>query len=279
MHTPLCGHAVGEPEDYVDAAVEAGIDWITFTCHVPIEPESVFRGPGIRMGMAEYPRYREMIGRARVYGETRGVDVRVGIEAEVFPEESLLRDMREFVAGEDFDFVLGSLHHQLPGFGDWIEENGLDTDAAIIGAYFDVLARGAESGFYDSLAHPDLIRIYGTVEPFDPREYADVIESFLDRVAETGVCLEVNTSGFIKGVFEMHPDPSILKMAAERGIGLTIGSDSHRPEQVGQCFERAYENLVSAGYDRVHAFRGRERFAVPLEASPGLTRLGNPNPL
>ena len=37
MHTPLCGHAYGEPEEYVDQAASIGISLITFTCHIPMD--------------------------------------------------------------------------------------------------------------------------------------------------------------------------------------------------------------------------------------------------
>jgi len=34
MHTPLCGHAVGEPKDYVETALQRGLDEIGFSDHV-----------------------------------------------------------------------------------------------------------------------------------------------------------------------------------------------------------------------------------------------------
>ena len=45
-----------------------------------------------------------------------------------------------------------------------------------------------------------------------------------------GYLLGSEYSGLNKGVYEVHPDPIILKWAQEMGCKLTIGSDSHRPE-------------------------------------------------
>ncbi|MGF1530888.1 MAG: histidinol-phosphatase [Puniceicoccaceae bacterium] len=264
MHTPLCGHAIGEPIEYVQAAAEKGIERITFTCHTPMGRPEVFRGEGVRMSESDFATYEEMVGDARRLGEDLGVEVCFGIEAEIFPVESYLEEMRTFLRKTPFDFVLGSLHHQLVGFQDWIEERGLGTDGEIIRAYFEILAAGAESGFYNSLAHPDLIRIYGTVEPFGPEAYEEEIKTFLDRVQQTGVCLEVNTSGFIKGVFEMHPDPLIVEWARAREIPLSIGSDAHQPAQVGQEFDRAYAVLRAKGYKHLTTFKKRQAEQVPI---------------
>ncbi|MFP4643109.1 MAG: histidinol-phosphatase [Spirochaetales bacterium] len=264
MHTPLCGHAQGEPREYVDAAKRVGVDLITFTCHIPMDDPS-FGTRGTRMAESDLPRYREMVADAAAYGKELGVEVRFGIEAEVFPDDSIMKRMDRTLERWDFDFVLGSLHHQLSSYQNRIRTEGLANDEAIIKDYFAVLAREVASRRYDSIAHPDLIRIYGTVSPFDPREYEREIRAFYESAAKHDVCLEVNTSGMIKGVYEMHPDPRTMQWAREAGCRFTLGSDSHRPESVGQYFDRALENLSSAGYREISFFRNRRREDLSIE--------------
>ena len=95
-----------------------------------------------------------------------------------------MQDMKDFITSESFDFVLGSLHHQLPAFRGWLSENNFNTDAEIIAAYFDCLGKGAQSGIYHSLSHPDVIRIYGTLmRTFNPADHEPAITEFLDVVA------------------------------------------------------------------------------------------------
>ncbi|MBI3316105.1 MAG: PHP domain-containing protein, partial [Candidatus Omnitrophica bacterium] len=36
MHTPLCGHAVGEPGEYVEQAIKVGLSEIGFSDHAPL---------------------------------------------------------------------------------------------------------------------------------------------------------------------------------------------------------------------------------------------------
>lgn len=264
MHTPLCGHAVGDPIEYVNAAARTGVDLITFTCHTPMPDES-FGERRTRMTREDLPRYRDMASEAARHGQSVGVEVLFGIEAEVFPDEAIMQAMDDMLEPYEFDFVLGSLHHQLPSYRDRIRAMGLDDDAAIIRDYFSVLSNAVATGRYDSMAHPDLIRIYGTVAPFSPGEYEQEIRAFLSSAAAHDTCLEVNTSGWTKGVYEVHPDPVIMRWAAEAGVRFTLGSDSHKPDSVGQFFPRALSRLRDAGIHSFHYFRNRERHELAID--------------
>lgn len=263
MHTPLCGHAREEPVEFVAAAHEQGISLITFTCHTPISEEG-FRQAGIRMHENQLPTYFAMVDEAHAFGETVGVEVRVGIEAEIFPDEEHMADMDRILRGQPFDFVLGSLHHQLPIYRERVAAQGLTDDTEIVRRYFLEMADGIRSGRYHSIAHPDVIRIYGTVDRFEPEELVDAFAPVIDAAVETDTCLEVNTSGLIKGVYQVHPDPLFLRLACERGVKLTMGSDAHTPSQVGQEFDHVYGLMREAGFTRMHYFREGTRFELPI---------------
>lgn len=271
MHTPLCGHAVGEPRDYVRAARAHGLSAITFTCHIPMD-SGLFGARRVRMAPADLPRYRELIADARAVGDEEGVTVLYGIEAEVFPEDKALAAMRQLLADEPFDFVLGSLHHQLPIYQSYLDlQVGRDV-TRIVDTYFANLATGVATGLYDSIAHPDLIRIYGTIPlgAFDPKAHEASIRAFLQAAVAHDVCLEVNTSGLTKEAFEVHPDPLILHWAHEEGVRLTLGSDSHQPASVGQHFGDVMALLRTTGFREAHYFRQRQRIAYPLPDAAAL---------
>ncbi len=266
LHTPLCGHSYGEPEDFIHAALELDIRLLTVTCHIPLS-DAEYGARGIRMRQDEVDQYFEWIQTARKLGEAYGIEVLRGIEAEVAPDPKIDAEMDVFLQAHQFDFVLGSLHHQLPAWQDWFEANGKITDAEIVEAYFNELARGACSGRYHSMAHPDVIRLYGSLaKRFHPEEHQEAIQRALDRIAESGVCLEVNTSGRIKGDFIAHPDPLILDWVAERGIPLTLGSDSHAPNMIGQYFDESLDLLKKKGFKQMHYFREGKRIAVDIDS-------------
>ena len=264
MHTPLCGHATGHPREYVRAAARQGIGLITFTCHVPTGRHEIFRGAGIRMSEEDLPEYSQLIAEAADEGRKCGVEVLRGIEAEVYPDPEALQQMDRVLGEGDFDFVLGSLHHPLPGYRAWLREQGLTRDEAIVDTYFRHLAEGARSGRYDSMSHPDVIRIYGTVQQFEPEEHEPTIRAFLQALVDSGTCMEVNTSGLIKGVYKLHPDPLILDWAAEMGVCMTLGSDSHAPSQVGQHFDTVLPLLKTKGFSKLYYFRKRMKQEVAI---------------
>lgn len=264
MHTPLCGHARGHPREYVRAAADKGIGLVTFTCHCPAGNDPVFRGAGIRMERAELPAYSKLIAQAAREGERLGVRVLRGIEAEVYPDTTALGTVYDVIDAGAFDYVLGSLHHQLPGFRAWLVQQGITGDRAIIDTYFRELTAGVLTRRYDSIAHPDVIRIYGTVQRFEPSEHEETIHGFLQALVDTDTCMEVNTSGLIKGAYKVHPDPEILAWAVAKGVSLTLGSDAHSPEQVGQHFDTVVPMLRNLGFKQAHYFERRQRCAIDL---------------
>jgi len=62
MHTPLCKHAVGEPEDYAEQAQRRGLTGIIVTCH-NTAPDGF--SPRVRMSLHEFPDYVALVARAR----------------------------------------------------------------------------------------------------------------------------------------------------------------------------------------------------------------------
>ena len=207
--------------------------------------------------------YQGMVGQAREFGLQRGVEVLCGIEAEIFPEASCLREMDRILESRGFDFVLGSLHHQLPAYRQWLRDHDFRSDREIIETYFAHLTVGAMTGRYHSIAHADVIRLYGTIQRFEPAEHEASIRRFLQAVASSSVCLEVNTSGLLKSE-AVHPHPRILGWAAECGVNLTLGSDAHHPSQVGQYYEEVIPFLRELGFGSVNFFRQGVRVSVPL---------------
>ena len=263
MHTPLCGHASGNPIEYAQCAAEAGIDVITFTCHIPMEWEA-FGQAGTRMRYDQIEEYRKLVHDAAEEAKSLGVEVLCGIEAEVYPDEAHMKPMDEILKGYQWDFVLGSLHAHCQSYISWLNDNKIEDDEERINYYFRHLRDGVLSGRYDSMSHPDVIRTYGVVSHFHPIYYETVIRDFLQAVVDQDICIEVNTSGLIKGAYEVHPDPLILDWASEMGLKLTIGSDSHMPKTVGRFFNLVQPMLLNKGFKDLYFFRDRKRIRIDM---------------
>ena len=93
------------------------------------------------------------------------------------------------------------------------------------------------------------------------------IERALDRIAATGVAMELNTSGVNKAIREINPSPTILGEMRARGIPVVLGADAHRPTRVADGYADALHTLQAAGYTEVSFFLDRRRQTVPIPAA------------
>lgn len=256
-HTPLCKHATGEPDEYAEVALRRGFKGITFTCHCPL--------PGgfsasVRMEPGQYDDYVAMIAATRARFEGR-LDVRLGIESDYYP--GVEPWLEELHARVPLSHVLGSIHYQVSDYRRLFHPG---TTKAYQELYFEHLAMSAESGLFDTLAHPDLIKNESPGE-WDFERLRPVIARALDRIAATGVAMELNTSGVMKALPEMNPSPAQLVMMRERGIPVVIGADAHAPERVGDGYREALRLLETAGYSEISQFIERKRHVVPISVA------------
>ncbi len=254
MHTPLCKHARGEPEEYAETALLRGLKGIIFTCHSPM-PDGWW--PQVRMDISEMDEYVEMIERTRqTYAGI--LDVRMGMEMDFFPGfEGWVKSLNERY---DFHHVLGSVHF----FGQDYKSRFWKGDiTAFQKQYFSHLAESAETGLFDTLAHPDLVK---NLQPHDYHfeRIEEHLTHCLDRIAATGVAMELNTSGRHKVVPQFNPGPEILTMMQQRGIPVVLGSDSHVPHRVAADFGDALDALEAAGYTKVSHFLSRKRLDLTI---------------
>lgn len=256
-HTTLCKHAVGAPEEYCYHALRRGLRGIVFTCHAPL-PNGW--SAEVRMADAEFPAYVEMVERAREAFAGR-LDVRLGLESDFMPGlEPWLESLHRRAP---LHHVLGSVHYQMAFY----RERFFTGDVpAYQQTYYEHLALAAESGLFDTLSHPDLIKNERPSEWYFPRIRPHV-ERALDRIAATGVAMELNTSGLLKAIPEMNPGPAQLRLMRERDIPVVLGADAHRPDRVADGYAAALDQLAKAGYDEVNVFLDRRRHAIPLRAA------------
>ncbi|HEY8726906.1 MAG TPA: histidinol-phosphatase HisJ family protein [Gaiellaceae bacterium] len=244
-------------DPFAEAARAAGVDEIGFTEHgyyfkqlgplwtVPYMTERC---------VYDIEPYVEAIVAAR----GRGLPVKLGLEVDYVPGSE--EETRELLAPYPWDYLLGSVHFIGELAVDGEEPELLDA----VGVeeawrlYFETLAAAARSGLFDSLSHPDLVKIFGLrAASFD---YGPVV----DAIADSGVAVEVSTAGLGKPVRELYPHPEFLAACRARDVPVTLASDAHSPDVVGRDFDRALELLRVAGYETVTVFEARRGRQEPL---------------
>lgn len=256
-HTPLCKHASGLPTDYAAMAEQRGLKGIVITCHGPL-PDGL--GIEHRMAPEQFDEYVDLVAQAR--DEFKGrVDVRLGIESDFLP--GLEGWAEKLHARVPLHHVLGSVHMQLWHYK---ERYFTGDQFAYQKTYFSHLADAAETGLFDTLAHPDLVKNEAP-EEWDFARIQPFIERALDRIASTGVAMELNTSGLNKSLPEMNPGPRMLSLMQERGIPVVLGADAHHPRRVADRYEQALRMLDELGFETVSYFLDRRRRQVPIDAA------------
>lgn len=262
IHTKLCGHATGEMRQYVEKAIEAGIEKMGFSDHTPLYhlPEEK-RDLGLAMTEKQMAGYVESV--LALAEEYKGqIQIALGFEADFIPgfEKELERILSLFPV----DYIYGSIHF----LGDWAYDspyeraryNSWDPDK-LYALYFDTLCQAARSGFFDLMAHPDLIKKFdywpqGPLEPYWEKAAA--------AFQEGGVAIELNSSGWRREVGQAYPHPGFLQYCQRAGVPVTFGSDSHTPQEVGMDWQRGVELLKNAGYREIATFSKRRYQLEPL---------------
>lgn len=221
---------------------------------VKVDPDDPFFSHSFREELAGYVETLLEVQRL-------GYPVKASIEVDFFPGREA--ELRRILDAYPFDYVIGSVHF----LGEWpidyrpdVGWPSADVDQAYR-AYFETLRAAAQSGLFDVLAHPDLVKKFGHVPSF-PLD--DLYDEVAKALAESGVAAEVSSAGLHKPVGELYPSGALLRRLCDRGVPITLGSDAHDPEDVGRDLHKAAAAARRAGYSAIARFTKRRRELVPL---------------
>lgn len=248
LHTPLCQHASGHPAEYAQAALEAGLGGIVFTDHIPMP--QWYDAPW-RMRRDQLDQYVEEVRAVQAQFAGR-LEVRLGLEADHHPGTG--RWVEEVLAVHPWDYVIGSVHY-LGAWGFDNPEHVAEYERRDLNElyrdYYALIEDAARSGLYDAIGHLDLPKKFGYRDPG-----GEAALKALDVIAGQGLALDFNTAGWRKPVAEAYPAPDLLRAAARRGIPFVLGSDAHKPDEVGYRFAEALKELHDLDA-RTVTFKGR----------------------
>jgi histidinol-phosphatase (PHP family) len=266
IHTYRCGHAGGKSRDFVRRAIERGLSEIAFTDHIPLYflPEGE-RDPKLAMREDQFDDYlKEVESLRREFSSL--IPIRLGLEADYAEghEETLAR----WLARADWDLVLGSVHWVA---GDWIDAPGsaarFDREGVepLYAEYYRLLAKAAETGFFDVLTHFDLPKKHG----HRPRRPVEEVEDLaIASSKRCGCAFEISSAGLRKPVGELYPEPRLLRKLIAAGVPATFSSDSHAPAEVGWGYAETFSAARDCGLSEFVTFERRRKIFHPLPTVP-----------
>ena len=83
------------------------------------------------------------------------------------------------------------------------------------------------------MAHPDLVKVWGSARPAPERDPRHFYEPAVEAMLDAGVAMEMSTAGLRKPAGELYPAPALLAMAVDAGLPIALSSDAHVPDQLG----------------------------------------------
>jgi len=248
--------------DMCRSALQKGIPEIAFTEHLNRKREDIC------YNKYDPERYFKDIEACRNEFGPQGLTVKSGVE---IGELHLYRDeVLPILNNYPYDVVLGSLHwnHGESIFERPYFQKRTPKDAAK--EYFGEMVEMIEGGGFSILSHMDVpkrmgYQVYGK---WDIREFEDEVRPVLAACIRQGIIPEINTSALRMSVNQTHPTIEVLHWYKEMGGELlSIGSDSHRPDQIGTGLDVALKMAQEAGITHLARFADRkiaERVEISL---------------
>ena len=246
-HTVRCNHATGSIDEYIQKAIDEGVDIYGFSEHAPMEFDKKYR-----LGFDDMELYEaEVLEAKERYKDA--IDIRLGYEVDWLPEY-----IDDRVLDREVDYLIGSVH--------FLDKWGFDNPEFLSGwserdidevwqEYFDAIEAMANAKLFDIVGHLDLIKVFKFLPRKDIKELA---MPALEAIKKSGMVLELNSAGLRKPVGEIYPSKTLLEMAFALDIPITFGSDAHATKQVGYGYNEALRLAKEVGYKEAVTFSKRK---------------------
>ena len=164
----------------------------------------------------------------------------------------------------DYDYVIGSIHviHQTEFYEPAAFFINKTKEEAHREFFLNTLECVQTFDCFNCLGHLDYICRYG---PYVNKEvehslHQDIIDDIFKTLIHKGKGLEVNTSGYkTRGVCGFPNFEQIQRYYDLGGRIITIGSDSHTSDRVGEHVEDVIKEYQHIGFQDVSTFTKRVR--------------------
>jgi histidinol-phosphatase (PHP family) len=247
------------------SAQEKGISAIAVTDHCDIQYfiDRDMRGC-IRNSVAETEQAaKEFNGSPMIL---KGVEIGEGLWNEKYAYEISMQS--------DYDVIIGSVHAvrykeiDIPYSCIDFSQMTDDEIDEYLNIYFDDVLAMLNMGLCDIMAHLTcpLRYINGKYKRnVSSRRYEEKIVAILKYVIENAIALEINTSGIGTGLGLLMPDEWIIEKFKDMGGYLiTLGSDTHISQNVGNGFVEALDILKKYGFVNCYYYKNRKNIQYTI---------------
>lgn len=231
----------------VRAGEEAGLDGIGFADHCAVSARERPKDARAVLGFnldRTYERRRRGIEHVR--GNT-SLEIHDAVEMDYDPRDEA--EIGDFLDEAEFDYAIGSVHElaesNVQDNSNFAGKSAAELDD-LVDRYFETLVALVESELFDIAAHIDVVeRTPALRGRATEAQYRRVAEAF----ADSRTVPEINAGRALTDANIVHPAPAFLDLLRERDVPVTVGSDAHRPDEVGGRVEFLTDFLEERGLE------------------------------
>lgn len=263
LHTEFSGDSEASVCSQIERAISLGMKEMTITDHHDYDTD--FCGIDFRLDL---PAYLDALEDLR---ERYRSQIRINLGVELGLQNHLEGYLNDFCRqwSPRLDFIIGSSHYlrQMDPYNrDYWETLG---EKGGLEEFFRISLERVQRfcHLFDSFGHLDYAVRYAphTTQFYSYSELSSLIDPLLRCLIESGTALECNTAGYRYGLSQPNPSPEILRRYRELGGELiTIGSDSHKPDNLGQDFSLCRELLLELGFRYYAVYHAHKPEMIPL---------------
>ncbi|SHN69209.1 histidinol-phosphatase [Desulfovibrio litoralis] len=254
-------HAQASSQEMYNAALIKGLKIFGFSEHSPRPSAYIYPQDYQERLNANFKNYHNEV--KALQNNSDGILVLHGLELDYIREEESY--VKTLCQAEAYDYVIAGLHF----LGKW----GFDSSAKdwevlseeqafkYYEEYYNDLYRLTQTGLFNIVAHPDLIKIF-SVHIFKrwlnmPSSQALVYKA-LKGIKESGMAMEISSAGLRKPCNEIYPCDVLMQMAAELKLPISFGSDAHCVNTVAFGFDLLETYAKKFGFTQSVYFKERK---------------------
>ncbi len=247
-----------KPKEIYEEAEKKGIKDVCVTCHH--EPSEVMKNEFKQsLTKEKLDAIRKDVSELNKKGT---VKMHLGVEMSYTEAEE--EYIRQYLKENKFDFVLGSIHYVLGiKIAEVKNRDKVKDPDALMKEYFRLLKKAISSRLFDVIAHIDICKLM-VPEPNHAvwtAEWKDVARLLHDN----HVGFELNTSHVKYKPGDIYPSQNILNiLTGEKEQVITLGSDAHKPEDIGRMLNEAEIMLKQLGVKNIYKFEHRTPIKVTI---------------
>ena len=276
-HNEMCHHAVGSIEDYIKQAVGCRrINTIGISDHFPYEfVKNIERIPYQEYAIT-IPEIEDYLSTAENLKEKykTNINVRIGFEVDYFKNQEFALNNHLNKVKNRLDYILGSIHilNFKDSRGAWgFDDSRFRKDFNYYGAqnvyinYYKKLQKmvKSEEFDFDIVGHFDLPKKFNDIPANKERVFEEIMKT-LELIKAKDLTIEINTSGLRKPCKEQYPSEKIIKEMYSLDIPILLGSDAHKPKEIGWNFKKIVKILKKIGYTQLVHFNKRKKAFMEL---------------